>query len=212
MTPCGFIRGTFQTAAASMLLMASLQTGAARALTIGFTDAYAPANWTILNTNTDGGVNTSGIPASIIIDGGDNSSNLSGSTKFTISAPASGLVTFDWVWSTTDLVTSTGFNDPFYILINGNQTNPLNPNDTLQNGIFSFNVNAGDEFGFEIATADNTFGNSQVTISNFSAPSGSAAPADVPGPLPVIGAAAAFHWGRRLRKRMAPPRPQQFGL
>jgi MYXO-CTERM domain-containing protein len=31
------------------------------------------------------------------------------------------------------------------------------------------------------------------------------APADVPGPLPLLGAGAAFGWSRRLRKRIATP-------
>ena len=31
------------------------------------------------------------------------------------------------------------------------------------------------------------------------------APAEVPGPMPVVGAVAAFGWSRRLRKRIAAP-------
>ena len=43
-----------------------------------------------------------------------------------------------------------------------------------------------------------------ATISNFSAPVSSSAPAteSVPGPLPILGIAAAFGFSRRLRRRI----------
>ena len=44
-----------------------------------------------------------------------------------------------------------------------------------------------------------------VDFSNISFQSGGSGPADVPGPLPLFGAAAAFGWSRRLRKRIAAP-------
>lgn len=52
-------------------------------------------------------------------------------------------------------------------------------------------------FGFSINDFEGSYGPGIATISNFSAP------APVPGPLSLFGAAAAFGWSRKLRKRLA---------
>ena len=44
----------------------------ATALTTGFQSEYAPANWTLTNTNADGSVNTAAAPTSISLTGGNN--------------------------------------------------------------------------------------------------------------------------------------------
>jgi hypothetical protein len=80
------------------------------------------------------------------------------------------------------------FCDPFIVLVNGVGTIPLNlfpSGGTTQSGTSTFNVLAGDSFGFRIATEDNTFGPGSVTISNFSAP-GPMAPTPVPEPSAVL--------------------------
>jgi hypothetical protein len=141
--------------------------GASAATVFGFQTPYAPINWTFTNSNADGSVNTSGAPASISLTGGDNGSNSSGTTNYTTTAAAAGTVTFDWNYSTAD----GPFFDPFGYLLNGSFTQVTdNGGDVVQNGTSTFNVLAGDSFGFRIFTVDNLFGRASVTISNFSAP------------------------------------------
>ena len=141
--------------------------GASAGTVFGFQDAYDPINWTFANNNADGFVDTSGAPASISLTGGDNGSFNSGTTDYTTTAAAAGTVTFDWNYSTAD----GPFWDPFGYLLNGSFTQVTNDGGgVVQNGTSTFNVLAGDSFGFRIFTRDNIFGRASVTISNFSAP------------------------------------------
>ena len=60
---------------------------------------------------------------------------------------------------------------------------------------------SGDVFGFRQNTIDSCCGVASTTISNFNGPT-AAAPASVPGPLPILGVGAAFAYSRRLRRRI----------
>ncbi|TRU81693.1 MAG: PEP-CTERM sorting domain-containing protein [Microcystis novacekii Mn_MB_F_20050700_S1] len=137
---------------------------ASAATVFGFQSPYAPINWTLTNSNADGFVDTTGAPASISLTGGDNGSGDFGTTDYTTTAAAAGTVTFDWNYSSND---SPGF-DGFGYLLNGSFS--FLANSSGQSGTSTFNVLAGDSFGFRIFTGDNTFGRGSVTISNFSAP------------------------------------------
>lgn len=156
---------------------------------------YAPDNWTFTSVPAlgDGSVDTSGAPASITITGSDNGnsseffSNVN--TDYTIAAAASGPVSFDWSYSSTD----PDFLDGFGYLLNGSFTQ-LADNSSQGSGSTQFNVLGGDTFGFRVFATDNDFGPGVATISNFSAP--------VPGPLPLLGVGAAFGYSRRLRRRI----------
>ena len=151
--------------------------GASAATVFGFQDAYDPINWTFTNSNADGFVNTGGAPASISLTGGDNGSGFSGTTNYTTTAAAAGTVTFDWDYSTDD----DPLFDPFGYLLNGSFIQVTNNGGGFfQNGTSTFNVLAGDSFGFRIFTRDNSVGPGSVTISNFSAP------APVPEPSTVL--------------------------
>jgi len=142
--------------------------GASAGTVFGFQDAYDPINWTFTNSNADGFVNTGGAPASISLTGGDNGSGGFGTTDYTTTAAAAGTVTFDWNYSTADF---SPFSDPFGYLLNGSFTQVTNNvGGVVQNGTSTFNVLAGDSFGFLVYTLDNVFGRASVTISNFSAP------------------------------------------
>jgi hypothetical protein len=152
--------------------------GASAATVFGFQDAYDPINWTFTNSNADGFVNTGGAPASISLTGGNNGSGGSGTTDYTTTAAAAGTVTFNWNYSTADY---SAFWDRFGYLLNGSFTQVTNDGGgVFQNGTSTFNVLAGDSFGFRIFTRDNLFGRASVTISNFSAP------APVPEPSTVL--------------------------
>jgi len=138
------------------------------AFAIGFEGAYDPTNWTLTNSNANGYVNTSNAPDSILEIGGNNGSGWGGQTLYTTTAAGSGLVSFDWNYSTSDW---SSYYDPFGVVLNGSFTQLTNNNAGIsQLGSYSFNVSQGDNFGFGIKTVDNAFGSGKVEISNFSAP------------------------------------------
>jgi hypothetical protein len=170
----------------------------AQALT-QFAGYYAPANWT-QSIQGDGFINTGGAPASISLSGADDNSFTDQNTDFTIAAPTAGTVSFDWAYSTDEW--STDF-DPFGYLLNGAFTWLTNGNGARnQSGSASFSVLAGDVFGFRQHSFDSAAGRAVTTISNFNGPLAAPGTASVPGPLPLLGAGAAFGWSRQLRRRI----------
>lgn len=186
--------------------VAALTVGAAPGHSIGFSGPYVPANWTF-STEGDGtgsSVDPAGAPGSIEITGPDggipdiSTGEAPGAGLYTIAAAGTGTVSFDWSLVIGEFEFSA-FDDPFGYVLNGTPFQLSDDSLGDQNDTFSFAVNSGDLFGFYVATTTSQFGASTVTISNFSAPSG---PAPVPGPLPVLGAAAFFHASRRLRVRL----------
>jgi hypothetical protein len=161
----------------------------AQALTL-FTGAYAPANWT-QSIQGDGSIDTSGAPNSISLSGANDGLGGTKNTDFTIAAPNAGVVSFDWAFGTAD----GAFWDPFGYLLNGSFTQLTNDDGSeTQSGSAAFAVLAGDVFGFRQNSVDSCCGRASSTISNFNVA--------VPGPLPLFGAAAAFGYSRKLRKRI----------
>ena len=168
-------------------------------LQTGFAGDYAPANWIFNANGGDGSVNTTGVPSSITLTGNDAGGNVNANifTDYTINATDSGPVKFDWAYSSGD----SGAYDSFGYLLNG-VYNQLADNGSQGSGTTTFNVAGGDTFGFSVFSLDGQFGAGVATISNFSAPIPSSAPASVPGPLPILGVGAAFAYSRRLRRRI----------
>ncbi|MEA5416984.1 hypothetical protein [Synechococcus sp. BA-132 BA5] len=167
----------------------------AQALT-QFAGDYAPGNWT-QTIGGDGSIDTSGAPSSITLISSNDGSGAQ-DTDFTIAAPTAGTVSFDWNFSTADGAAY----DPFGYLLNGAFTQLTNNDGAqTQSGSASFSVLSGDVFGFRQNSTDSIFGRASTTISNFNGPT-APAPASVPGPLPLLGAGAAFGWSRQLRKRI----------
>ncbi|MDX2232136.1 MAG: PTPA-CTERM sorting domain-containing protein [Leptolyngbyaceae cyanobacterium bins.349] len=181
------------TIAKTSLMAVAIATTSAVSLTLaapaqaaGFTGDYAPSNFTLTNFNTDGvsGVDLTNAPNSITLVGSDigggNITNVFpfGFTLYSTTAAASGVVSFDWAYSTSD---DAGANwDPFGVLLNGSFTQLTN-NAFNQSGAFSFNVAQGDNFGFALVTLDNLNGRAYATISNFNAPTAIPTPALLPG-------------------------------
>ena len=140
-----------------------------------FSGYYAPSNWTIghlPDAPTDQGtVDPTMAPVSITLNGSDTSplapSNFS-RLNFTITAPAAGQVSFDWSYLSND--SGPGF-DPAGHLLNGATTQlTVDSGAFAQSGQLSFNVTAGQAFGFYVLSNDNFGGNAVLTISNFTAP------------------------------------------
>ena len=170
----------------------------AQAITL-FAGPYAPANWT-QSIGGDGSIDTNGAPGSIILNGSDIDSGPQ-NVDFTITAPAAGIISFDFSYVTNEYV--AGF-DPFGYLINGSFTELTEGSLGNQSGSFDFWVLQGDVFGFRQGSAGTSNGRGSTTISNFNGPK-PAPPSSVPGPLPLLGAGAAWGWSRRLRQRIATP-------
>ncbi len=83
-----------------------LAANSAQALTL-FSGAYSPTNWT-QRVEGDGSINTSGATTSITLTGADDGGSRR-NTDFSIAAPASGTVSFNWCCNTQD----TPIFDPF---------------------------------------------------------------------------------------------------
>ena len=195
-------RSLAKTIAPIALAGATLGLGAnpAQALT-QFAGDYAPANWD-QRIQGDGSIYTGGAPDSISLAGANDASTspLTQNTDFRFIAPSAGTVSFDWAYMTADM---GPLYDPFGYLLNGAFTRLTNDLGGLnQSGSGSFSVLAGDVFGFRQNSDDSGGGRASTTISNFNGPSAASGPASAPGPLPLLGAGAAFGWSRQLRKRI----------
>ena len=177
------------------LVAAALTAAPMPAVAVGFSGDYDPTNWTTtLSPLSDGSVDTTNAPNDITITGPNN---LQGPSfiNYTIKAPGSGSVSFDWLYSTADFPGG----DSFGYLINGVRTQLTDDPNTLPTGT-AFSVVSGDIFGFYVASTDGNFGAGIATVSNFSGP-GSRGSTDVPAPAAVLGVLAAFGWSRKLRRR-----------
>ncbi|MFH7243530.1 MAG: PEP-CTERM sorting domain-containing protein [Spirulina sp.] len=163
---------------------------------IGFTDSYAPENFILENVDTDGSFDLSDIPNSLVIIGGNNGTGVSGSTRYLTTAVASGLVSFDWLYKTTD---PSATYDPFGYWLNNAFTQLTNNSLSTQDGNAVFSVQVGDRFGFGINTQDNLPASASVTISNFIAPE--TTPAAVP--TPALGFGLVGMGIAALRQRLA---------
>jgi hypothetical protein len=161
------------------VLMLALVTGQANA---AFVDAYDVDNWD--RAINKGAINTKSAPDLIKLTSSNNG-NGNRNQDFTIEAVASGLVTFNWSYVTSDSQKDAKF-DPFGWLLNGvfTQLTVNGKNNINQSGIFSSMVKAGDMFGFRANSLNSKFGAATTTISNFSAPS----QVPVPAAIWLIGA------------------------
>ena len=122
----------------------------------------------------------------------------------------SGTLSFDWTWTFAN--GSSGTNYPFSYSVGTVTTGPIftyngggtdNPANYVTSGTISgVSVSSADsQFGFKLNTTLGSpfFGAATATISNLTL---NATYTDVPGPLPVAGAAAGFAWSRKLRRRL----------
>ncbi|WP_347987778.1 hypothetical protein [Methylomonas sp. AM2-LC] len=150
----------------SISLLALVLSGSASA---DFSGNFAASNW-VLNDNAGGSVDLSNAPLSITLTSGN--SGIQGDTLLTTTASVAETVSFNWSYVTNDLWGQSG-TDAFGYIVNGVFTQLIDPNQDpsipAQSGIASFNVNAGDVFGFDANTFDGLYGSSITVVSNFSA-------------------------------------------
>jgi len=138
--------------------------------TSGFTGDYDPANWTLTNTNTNGSVDITNTPTSIMLVGGDNGGNGAGDTDYTVNVACGGEISFDWAYQSFDV--DGPIFDPAGYLVNGVFTQ-LTDNGGLdvQSGTTSILTADGDTFGYRVHTVDNILGEGAFTnITNLQTP------------------------------------------
>jgi hypothetical protein len=167
-----------------------------------FITPYSLTDFILANTNADGAVITPDGGASIILTGGNNGSGMPGSTTLVATSVSSGLVQFQFSYSSMDIpgqdIAGYLVGNVFTFLADTDGTSSTNP--------VSFSVGAGQSFGFEVKTVDNEFEPGILTVSNFSAPTGSSSTTSVPEPggaeLILIAAIAIGLCQRILRRAL----------
>jgi hypothetical protein len=189
-------KGLIASLVAAVLAAAFIATPAtASSSAYGFSGPYAPALWTTALTGTPAGggapaaVDASGAPSTIIIRGGDDvppggtdcwDDNLANPRKgcailYTLTASVSGTVGFDWAYESFDNSSSAVY-DVFGYVVDGLTTQVTNDGGSItQNGSVSFDVVAGQTFGFWLDCGDCGYGNAVVSIRGFRAPAPAAA-------------------------------------
>ena len=132
--------------------------------------APAAATFTLNNSlGGDGFVVTNGA-AFTLYSGNDGTDN--NVTSFTTTATAAATISGRWRFYTFD-VDGSSF-DPAGFVINGVLTQLTTngiPRPALQFGTYSFNVNAGDNFGFFVRTTDGALGRGVFTVNAVPEPS-----------------------------------------
>ncbi len=140
-----------------------------------FINGYDLSNWS--QSINGGSVDISGAPDTLVLTSSNDGSNNEKNQDFTITALKNSSVSFAWNFQTND---SFNAYDPFGMLLNGVFTQLTdNLGNNNQSGIFSFNIVAGDIFGFRANSIDSMFGSSITDISAFDA---TPAPTSVPTP------------------------------
>jgi len=179
-----------------LVVLAVALTVSAQANAQGFSGPYAPTNWTTVNVNSNGNVNTGGAPNSIFITGTDGNGGGAGSITYQIASVYTGAISFDWLFDGEVVSGGSGPGfDPFSFVINGVPTQLTNNGGTeVQSGSASFLVNAGDVIGFRINSTDNIVGPGTVLISNFVA-------TPEPATMAIFGLMGLVGAGAALRRR-----------
>lgn len=128
--------------------------------TFGFTGYYASPNWTISADDANATVNVG--PEQMVLVGADEGGDPI--TRATIAVGATGSVSFNWSYTTTDDDASWDF--AYYI--NGVPVQLSDDfGDNNQDGSVTFTANVGDEIGFQIDADDACCGFATLIISDF---------------------------------------------
>ncbi|MGM0586723.1 MAG: hypothetical protein ACQEUZ_18930 [Pseudomonadota bacterium] len=120
-----------------------------------------------------------GFTMAFLLEGSDGGGSEGVVTTFTALAAENTAVSFEWVFETLD-VDGPSF-DPFGYMIDGSVFQLTDDGGAdSQSGAFSFNVSAGQSFGWYIDATDDTEGPAQATVNAAFAPASEV-------PLPAAG-------------------------
>ncbi len=128
----------------------------------GFQEYFAPSRWTASKIQGDGGVDVTGAPNSILVEGANTASVIvapGSAASYGIAIPAEGYVTFDWSY----IGGSNLINQQFWIEVNGERVEYMAENHTAGN-FFSGLVFPGDRLSLNVSTEERGF---KVLLSNF---------------------------------------------
>lgn len=128
----------------------------------GFKEYFAPSRWAASKIKGDGGVDVTGAPNSILVEGANRASVIAtpgSAASYRIAIPAEGYVSFDWGY----IGGSNLLNQQFWIEINGARAESLAEGHTAGN-FFSGLLYAGDELAFNIVSGNKGF---EIQLSNF---------------------------------------------
>lgn len=194
-TPVLWFGGTWQRRLASFCSALFLGCACALPAQAAFLEGYSLHDFTLTNVDADGSAATPDGGLSVVITGGNTGTGLSGWTDLTIAALGSGILTFDYSYSSLDF---PPYDWAGYLL--GSSFVQLADSDG-QSGTIAVPVSSGQIFGWRVATFDNIFEPGVLTLSGFSAPAGGA-PIPEPGSWMLVlagvaGAAAVRRWRNR---------------
>jgi hypothetical protein len=167
--------------------------------TAAFISPYSVTAFTLVNNNSDGTAVTPDFGQSLVLTGGNNGSGLFGTTDFSILAPASASIQFNYMYSSLDF---PGYDRAGYFI---EQALFLLADTDGQTGTAMFSIVAGQQFGFHLETDDNTGEPGVLTVSAFDAvPAGASTPE--PGNLgslcvALVAAAGTVRWRRQRRNQ-----------
>ena len=128
----------------------------------GFTEYFAPSRWAAFKINGDGGVDVTGAPNSILVEGANRASVIAtpgSAASYRIAIPAEGYVSFDWGY----IGGSNLLNQQFWIEVNGERVESMAEGHTA-GSFFSNQLFSGDELAFNIVSGHKGF---EVQLSNF---------------------------------------------
>jgi MYXO-CTERM domain-containing protein len=167
-------------AAGAALILSSAQTARA-----DFSGPYAPGNWVWI-TQPGSGATFTNDGTTLVITSSDNGSG--SSDLYLINLVASGTLSFDWTYTSADSGDYDwgGYSYGNTVILAYNSNAPTG-------GSVSLGVIGGQDFAFQIFSADGTFGPGVLTITNF------VAPVPAPGALALLGLAAISGRSRRRR-------------
>ncbi|MCB9296738.1 MAG: hypothetical protein H6559_27015 [Lewinellaceae bacterium] len=128
----------------------------------GFQEYFAPSRWAAVKINGDGGVDVTGAPNSILVEGANRASVIAtpgSAASYRIAIPAEGYVSFDWGY----IGGSNLLNRQFWVGINGERVESMAEGHTAGT-FFSSLLAPGDELSFNIVSGEKGF---EVQLSGF---------------------------------------------
>lgn len=140
----------------------------------GFSGVYDPASWTISHSPiTDmGTVNTASAPTSVSMTSSNNGNTGAHSVFYTVTIVASGNITFNWDYVTTD-IHGSHYDRPQYAIngvIIGDIPGFVDGGLDIQSGSSTIAVTAGQTFSLVMTAIDDILGAATCVFSGFTAP------------------------------------------